>query len=124
MRYRYQKRAFGAPLERLAVAAIMSARIACSVAMRATASFNQDGTTVKRILFGVIGFYMLAAIATTLAEASGLRRKCGCEPNCWCKRPGLRLFRWVTPKATHHLLTPADKQMLAEAQLMNPGRSD
>ena len=74
---------------------------------------------MKRTLFGVIGFYLLAAIVTTLAEASGLGRQCGCEPDCWCKRPGLRLFRWVTPKITHRLLTPSDKQMLAEAERLN-----
>jgi hypothetical protein len=76
-------------------------------------------TIVKRIVVAVVGLYLLAAIATTLVEASGLGRQCGCEPECWCKRPGLRLFRWVTPKSMHHLLTPADKQMLAEAQRMN-----
>ena len=74
---------------------------------------------MKRILFAVVGLYILAVIATTLAEVGGLGRQCGCEPECWCKRPGLRLFRWVTPKSMHHVLTPADKQMLAEAQRMN-----
>jgi len=68
---------------------------------------------VKRILIGVISAYLLTAVVTTLAETSGLGRQCGCEPDCWCKRPGLRLFRWVTPKRQHHLLSPADKEMLA-----------
>jgi hypothetical protein len=67
----------------------------------------------KRIVIGVIGLYVLAAITTTLAETAGLGRQCGCEPECWCKRPGLRLFRWVTPKRKHHLLSPADKETLA-----------
>jgi hypothetical protein len=71
---------------------------------------------VKRILLSVIGFYLLAATVTTAAEASGLWRQCGCEPECWCKKRGLRIFRWVTPKRKHHLLSPADKQMLAEAE--------
>jgi hypothetical protein len=22
---------------------------------------------------------------------------CGCAPDCWCKPPGLALFRWVIP---------------------------
>ena len=69
---------------------------------------------VKRILIGVIGLYLVAAIATTLAETAGLGRQCGCEPECWCKRPVLRLFRWVTPKRKHHLLIPTDKEMLAQ----------
>jgi hypothetical protein len=70
---------------------------------------------MKRIVLVILGLYLLAAVVTTLAEASGLGRQCGCEPDCWCKKPGLRLFRWVTPKRRHHLLTPADKQMLAES---------
>jgi hypothetical protein len=68
---------------------------------------------VKRILIGVVGVYVLAAIVTTLAESTGLGRQCGCEPGCWCRRPGLRLFRWVTPKSNHHLVSAADKEMLA-----------
>jgi hypothetical protein len=69
---------------------------------------------VKRVLIGAVGVYLLAAIVTTLRETAGLGRQCGCEADCWCKRPGLRLFRWVTPKRRHHLLTPADKEMLAQ----------
>jgi hypothetical protein len=72
------------------------------------------GAMAKRILIAVIGLYVLAAITTTLAETAGIGRQCGCEPECWCKRPGLRLFRWVTPKRNHHLLSPADKQTLAQ----------
>jgi hypothetical protein len=71
---------------------------------------------MKRIILGVIGLYMLAAIVTTLLERSGVWLRCGCEPECWCKRPGLSLFRWVTPKRKHSLLSPADKEMLAEMQ--------
>jgi hypothetical protein len=74
---------------------------------------------VKRVLVGAVGLYLLAAIVTTLRETAGLGRQCGCEPDCWCKRPGLRLFRWVTPKRRHHLLTPEDKQRLAEANNVN-----
>ncbi len=25
------------------------------------------------------------------------QRECGCRPDCWCKQPGLSLFRWVFP---------------------------
>jgi hypothetical protein len=24
-------------------------------------------------------------------------RKCSCQPDCWCQKPGLRHFRWVFP---------------------------
>jgi hypothetical protein len=65
---------------------------------------------MKRLLLALVGLYLLAAIVTTLAEASGLGRQCGCEPDCWCKKPGVRLFRWVTPKRKHHLLSAEDKE--------------
>lgn len=71
---------------------------------------------MKRIVFGIIGLYLLAAILTSAAEASGLGRTCGCEPDCWCKKSGVSLFRWVTPKRTHHLLSRADKEALAVEQ--------
>jgi hypothetical protein len=47
----------------------------------------------EALLFAVIGLYVLVAIATTLAEASGLWRQCECEPDCWCKRPGVHRRR-------------------------------
>ena len=72
---------------------------------------------MKRVVLGILGLYLLVAIATRAADAAGVgSRQCGCEPDCWCKRPGLTLFRWVTPKRNHRLLSPADKRMLAEAR--------
>jgi len=73
-------------------------------------------TIAKRVVFGVIGLYLLAAIVTTAAETTGHWRRCGCEAECWCKRPGLALFRWVTPKRAHHLIDPAVKEALARAR--------
>jgi hypothetical protein len=70
---------------------------------------------MKRILVGFVGLYLLAAIVTTLEEARGVKQ-CGCEPDCWCRKPGLRLFRWVTPKRKHHLVNPADKRMADDAK--------
>ena len=70
---------------------------------------------MRRLLIGLVGLYVLAAVLTTAAETSGMWRRCGCEPECWCKKPGLSLFRWVVPKATHHLLSPEDKRALAAA---------
>ena len=31
-----------------------------------------------------------------LAERIG-RLRCECLPDCWCKRPGLSVFRWAFP---------------------------
>jgi hypothetical protein len=52
---------------------------------------------MRRFIFLVLRVYVLAAIATRVAEALGVWRQCGCAPDCWCKKPGLSLFRWVVP---------------------------
>ena len=71
---------------------------------------------MRRIILGIVGLYVLAGIVTTVAEVTGaLGRTCGCVSDCWCKRPGLNLFRWVTPKKRHHRQSAADKRKLSEA---------
>ena len=52
---------------------------------------------MKRVLATMVGLYLLAALATRLAEAMGMRT-CGCAGDCWCKKPGLSAFRWVFPR--------------------------
>ena len=47
---------------------------------------------VRRILYG----YLLFAVVGRVVEGMGGVR-CGCAPNCWCKRPVLRTFRWAFP---------------------------
>jgi hypothetical protein len=27
---------------------------------------------------------------------------CDCDPDCWCRRPGLSVFRWVFPRYHHN----------------------
>lgn len=51
---------------------------------------------MKRVAFVVVGGYLLLAVGNKVAEAAGARR-CGCGEDCWCRRPGLSLFRWVFP---------------------------
>jgi hypothetical protein len=62
----------------------------------------------------LVGLYLLLAGSTWAAEALGLggiRFRCGCEASCWCKQPGLALFRWVTPARWHSAgLDPAEKR--------------
>ena len=41
---------------------------------------------------GYVGFALLGH----LAERTG-RLRCDCLPDCWCKRPGLSVFRWAFP---------------------------
>ncbi len=45
-------------------------------------------------LAGII--YLLAAVVGLYRESSG-SLKCECREDCWCKKPGLSLFRWVFP---------------------------
>ena len=44
----------------------------------------------------LVGGYVLVAAGNRVAEHFGART-CGCAQDCWCKRPGLSLFRWVFP---------------------------
>src|SRR5436309_468591 len=79
----------------------------------AGARLRRDRTRLRlmrRLIVGLIAFYLLAAVATTIAEASGGWRRCGCQSDCWCRKPGLSLFRWVVPVARHRSVNPTDKQ--------------
>jgi len=52
-----------------------------------------------------LGLKRLKLLATLYIAAGlfGLSREqageleCGCSEACWCKRPGLNIFRWVFP---------------------------
>jgi hypothetical protein len=63
---------------------------------------------MRRVVFIAVGLYVLAAVVTTAAEVAGIGRQRGCADACWCKRPGLRLFRWVAP-VSHLSVAPAEK---------------
>ena len=51
----------------------------------------------SRFLQAMIIGYVLLAIFTRMQEARGAYTW-GCDEDCWCKRPGLSLFRWVLPR--------------------------
>ena len=55
----------------------------------------------------VLGLLLAAGISRVLEQA-GLYR-CECYPECWCKRPGLSLFRWVVPRFHVGPWNPKDK---------------
>ena len=63
---------------------------------------------MSRLLLRLAGLYLLFAIIGRFVEEMGAV-KCGCKPECWCKRPGLRTFRWVFP-ARHAMWTAEEKQ--------------
>jgi hypothetical protein len=52
---------------------------------------------VKRLLFALAIGYVVLALVSRAREAAGLLT-CSCYPDCWCKKPGLSLFRWVFPR--------------------------
>jgi hypothetical protein len=51
---------------------------------------------VRRLLQGLVSFYVVCAIVGKVAERLGMTR-CGCAEACWCQRPVLSVFRWVFP---------------------------
>lgn len=51
---------------------------------------------MKRVVGLAAGLYLAAALVGHARERLE-RIGCGCAEDCWCKRPGLSLFRWVFP---------------------------
>ena len=71
-----------------------------------------------RKLLSLLGLYLLLAAGTWAAEMVGLggsRLRCGCVDTCWCKRPGLALFRWVTPGRWHQIGLSLEEKRAATA---------
>ncbi len=58
---------------------------------------------MKRALTLVVLGYVLAGFVSLGLKRAGVY-KCACQPDCWCKRPGLNVFRWVFPR--FHRLRP------------------
>lgn len=52
---------------------------------------------MKRVVGLAVGLYLMAAVVGRVRESMGLIA-CGCADDCWCKRPGLSVFRWVFPR--------------------------
>lgn len=68
---------------------------------------------MKRVIVRALSLYLLFAVIGRFVEAMGAVQ-CGCRPDCWCKRPGLSVFRWVMPPRSHRLWTAEEKAALAE----------
>jgi hypothetical protein len=69
---------------------------------------------VKRFVGLVVAAYVAAAVVGLALERAGLRQ-CGCRAKCWCKRPGLSVFRWVFP-FRHDAVDPEAKRLLNERE--------
>jgi hypothetical protein len=53
----------------------------------------------------VLGYLGLAVWGLAREQRGDI--ECNCYEDCWCKRPGLSLFRWVFPIG-HHLRDSAE----------------
>ena len=74
---------------------------------------------MRRILLTAVAAVLLLAVGTRAADALGVggdRLRCGCVETCWCKRPGLTVFRWVTPGRWHHIGLTAEEKPSRHSQ--------
>ena len=58
---------------------------------------------MKRVILALAIGYVVLGLVTRAKEASGAYT-CMCDDDCWCKTPGLSLFRWVFPRG--HKIAP------------------
>ena len=56
--------------------------------------------SVKKVVAVVVLSYVGLALYCRAREVAGLLR-CDCYPDCWCRKPGLSIFRWVFPRYHH-----------------------
>jgi len=53
---------------------------------------------MRRAILALAIGYVVLALVTRALEGTGMWYRCACQPDCWCKRSGLSLFRWVVPR--------------------------
>ena len=51
---------------------------------------------MRRVVVRAASLFLLFAVIGRFVEGMGAVQ-CGCAPSCWCKKPGLSVFRWVFP---------------------------
>jgi hypothetical protein len=51
---------------------------------------------MKRAVLVLVGGFLLVAVGNKAAEAAGAVT-CDCAVDCWCRRAGPNVFRWVFP---------------------------
>ena len=56
---------------------------------------------MKKVLLSLVLGYVVLGLIGRAKEAAGVMT-CGCYPDCWCRKPGLSLFRWVFPRYHHN----------------------
>lgn len=56
---------------------------------------------MRKALAALALAYILLALYYRVREAAGLMT-CDCYPDCWCRKRGLSVFRWVFPRYHHN----------------------
>jgi hypothetical protein len=74
---------------------------------------------VKRLLVALAIGYVFLALVSRAREAAGLLT-CSCYPDCWCRKPGLSLFRWVFPRFHHNPVIEAWKERQLDLSAEQP----
>jgi hypothetical protein len=52
---------------------------------------------MKKVLLSFVLGYVVLGLIGRAKEAAGIIT-CDCDPDCWCRKPGLSVFRWVFPR--------------------------
>ena len=75
---------------------------------------------MKKAAAALLLGYVTLALYYRAREAAGLLT-CDCYQDCWCRKPGLSIFRWVLPRYHHNPgLTEEEKRVL---ELLARGRT-
>ena len=56
---------------------------------------------MKKAAAALLLGYVTLALYFRAREAAGLLT-CDCYQDCWCRKPGLSIFRWVLPRYHHN----------------------
>jgi hypothetical protein len=56
---------------------------------------------VRKVVLSLVLGYLVLALISRAQEAARLMT-CDCDPDCWCRKRGLSLFRWVFPRFHHN----------------------
>ena len=69
---------------------------------------------MKKLVLSLALGYLVLALMSRAKEAAGFMT-CDCYPDCWCRKPGSSLFRWVFPRYHHNPGIEAWKKPQADA---------
>jgi hypothetical protein len=69
---------------------------------------------VRKVALSLVLGYLVLALISRAQEAAG-HMTCDCDPDCWCRKRGLSLFRWVFPRFHHNPGFDASEKRRLEA---------